>query len=151
MNTYLKKFIAFINLSSEYGKKLISVSQQMKKGKDKFYIHPIYKNNKLYGINVEYDSLPGDTILKLKVFDVVIIKLLNSENNILKKGNAQKKGVKLGNKDLDKNTLENHVAFECYNKSEGSVFRRMPVIANILSEAGICENIRSGSKLKLIP
>ena len=66
------------------------------------------------------------------------------------KGNAQKKGATLGEQDLEEDTLENLIALKCYNKSEGSVYRRMPVIANILVEAGICENIRSGSKLRLI-
>jgi len=150
MNTYLENFIAFINQKSEYGKKLISIKQQKKNGKDKFYIHPIYNNYKLSGVNIEYNSLPGDSILKLKVFDVIITKLLDSENLTLRKGNAQKKGATLGKQDLEDDTLENLIALKCYNKSEGSVYRRMPVIANILVEAGICENIRSGSKLRLI-
>jgi len=88
--------------------------------------------------------------LKLKVFETVISKLLSSENFTMKKGRAQKKGERLENEDLENDTLENLIAKECYNKSEGAIYRRIPVIANILVEAGICENIRIGSKLKLI-
>ena len=60
--------------------------------------------------------------------------------------------VKIGDKDLEITTLESIVAMKIYGKSkdEGGVYRRMPVISNILVQAGICENIRNGSKLKLI-
>jgi hypothetical protein len=95
--------------------------------------------------------LPGDTILPISVFEIVIKSLLYQEGKVLPKGNAQKAGVKIGDNELDNKTLETIVAVNIYNKKESeSIYRRIPVISNILVQAGICENIRNGSRLKLI-
>jgi hypothetical protein len=144
-------FIKFIENESLKGSKLIRVQQQKRKNKNSFYIYPIYKNNKLASLAVECTKLPGDSILPIEIFNIVINELNNAENKTLKKGNAQQKGIKIGQPGLEDSTLEAIVAIRFYGNNENeSVYRRIPIISNILVAAGICENIREGSMLKLL-
>ena len=149
---YIDILKKFLEIESEEGRKLIKVKQQQKKEKTHFKIHPVYENNNISSVNVEKSTLVMETILPISAFEVVIEALINSEEQVLPKGKPQIKGVKIGDKDLEITTLESIVAMKIYGKSEneGGVYRRMPVISNILVQAGICENIRNGSKLKLI-
>ena len=150
-NKYLEKLILFINTKSNFGKELISIKQQKKGSKTKFYIHPVYKNKLLTTINVEYNTLPLDTQLPLELFKIVIDQLLKAEDLTLSKGVARKKDTKIGDKGLEsENTLESIIAIKYYKIFKGSLYSRISPISNILVEANICQNLRSGSKLKLI-
>lgn len=149
--TSIDLFIKFIENESLKGSKLIRIQQQKRKNKDSFYIYPIYKNYKLNSLAVECTKLPGDSILPIEIFNIVVNELNNAENKSLKKGNAQKKGIKIGQPGLEISTLEAIVAIKHYGSKENdSIYRRIPIISNILVAAGICENIRKGSMLKLL-
>jgi hypothetical protein len=149
---YLHKLKKFLETESEEGRKLIKVKQQQKKEKTHFKIHPVYENNSICSVNVEKSTLQMETILPISAFEVVIEALIKSDEQILPKGKPQIKGVKIGDKDLEITTLESIVAMNIYGKNKGDsgVYRRIPVISNILVQAGICENVRNGSKLKLV-
>ena len=150
---YIIKLEKFLEKESSKGINLINIKQQKKGKKTHFKIHPIYKNYSIQAINTERSTMPGDTVIPLRIFEIVIEALLNEHKNeyTLFKGNAQKKGIKIGDPGLEKTTLESIVAINYYKKKKGeTVYRRIPVISNILAECGICENIRKGSRLKLI-
>lgn len=146
-----KLFCKKIEIESNDGTLLISIKQQERVGKDKFKIHPVYKNSKLSSLNVEKSTLPGDTIIPIEAFYIVIASLHNTPGHILKRGNAQKQNIRIGDDGLEETTLEAIVAMNVFGKSIGeTVFRRMPVISNILAHYKICEKIREKSQLKLI-
>lgn len=149
--SYIDKLKRFLEIESEEGRKLIKIKQQRRADKTYFNIHPVYKKKHISSINVEKSTLPGDTILPISVFEIVIKSLLDQEGKVLPKGKAQKAGVKIGDNELDNTTLESIVAINIYEKEEkDSVYRRLPVVSNILVQAGICENIRKDSRLRLI-
>ena len=151
IKVYVNKLNRYLDNESKEGKNLIKIKQQKKGNKTYFNIHPVYLNNAIHSINVEKSTLRGDTILPISAFEVVIKALLKQDENILPKGNAQKRKIKIGDQELEIYTLESIIAIEIYKKNIGeSTYRRIPVISNILVQAGICENIRDGSKLKLI-
>lgn len=58
-----------------------------------------------------------------------------------KKGNAT--GSRLGDPNLDLNTVEGYIASKVYNcKTGDTVFKRITPIASILAWAEICENTK---------
>ena len=146
-----KRFCDKIENESRFGVTVISIKQQERKGKNNFKIHPIYKNGRLSAINVEKNTLPGDSIIPITAFYEVITSLYNAPDNVLNRGNAQLRDIAIGDEGLEETTLEAIVAKNVFGKKRGeSVFRRMPIISNILVHYRICEKIRKNSQLRLI-
>ena len=147
MNKYTKKLIKFLEENTNNGQNTVSIPLQKKrKGYDSFVIHPIYKNSRIVGINVEKRVMPGDTIFSIDIFDFVLQLLFNSVDGTIPKGNAQK--YKMGESGLHEGTIEYAVAEKFYNKKEGeSADRRISVISNILIAAKLCESRPSSLKL----
>ncbi len=88
---------------------------------------------------IKVDNLGKEPFLPWGVF-IETVKLLEKLGGTAKKGNAM--NYKLGEKELDENTIEGCIASKIYSKKNGdTVFRRITPIANILIWAGICKNL----------
>lgn len=139
----------FVLKVSNEGENLIRIKMQRKRnGHESFNIHPVFRNSKLTGINVEKRVMPVDTFFPISLFEFVISNLKKSENTTLKRGLVQSKS-KIGDQNLEIDSLEAKIAMKFYDKKVGdSVDRRVPVVANILIQAGICEHEKNHLKLK---
>jgi len=148
-NKYLKKLTDFICHKSQEGRKTIEIKQRKRLENESFWIHPVFKGDRLSGINTERRSLKNDTLFPIEIFETVIDSLIEADNNSLNIGTAQKPRIRIGHKGLEVSTIESIIAIKVYNAKPGdSVTRRSHVVANILKAAGIC-NYENG-KLVLI-
>lgn len=111
---------------------------------------PVMKGKKLFTARLEEDGIFVDNLgdqpfLPWKVFTEAINCLKENEGQA-KKGNAA--DSKLGDPNLDLNSIEGYIAIKIYGcKTGDSVFKRIDPIASILAWAEICENSRGHIKL----
>ena len=120
INKYSQHLINFLKEKSNNGLNTITIPLQKKrKGFDSFEIHPIYKNFKICGINVERRVMPCDTVFPIEIFNLVLNSLSKAENFTLPNGKAQ--GNRMGDEGLSSNTIEYVVAKEIYKKNERCV------------------------------
>jgi len=86
------------------------------------------------------DNLKNQPFLPWKIFSEAI-NCLKENGGQVKKGNAI--NSRLGDSNLDLNTMEGYIASKVYDCEIGdTVFRRITPIASILAWAEICENTR---------
>ena len=79
----------------------------------------------------------NSTISSLGVFQEAIVVLMRNGGRA-ERGNAM--NYKLGESDLSLDSIEGHIAYVVYGKSEGvSITRRITPIACILIRAGVCK------------
>jgi hypothetical protein len=147
-NKYTQHLINFLEENSNNGLNTITIPLQKKrKGFDSFEIHLIYKNFKIYGINVERRVMPADTVFPIDIFNLVLNSLSKAKDFTLPNGKAQ--GNRMGDEGLSSNTIEYIVAKVIYKKNDGdTIDRRISVISNILIAANLCESRPSSLKLK---
>jgi hypothetical protein len=148
MNKLTLKLITFLKEKSINGQNSITIPLKKKrKNYDSFQIHPIYKNSKIFAINVERRVMPADTVFPIEIFNLVLNSLSKADNFTLSNGKAQ--GNRMGEDGLKSNTIEYIVAKEIYGKDNGqTIDRRISVISNILIAANLCESKPSSLKLK---
>ena len=92
------------------------------------------------------DNLGNQPFLPWKIFPEAI-NCLRDNGGQVKKGNAM--DSRLGDSNLDLNTMEGYIASKVYGCKVGdSVFRRIMPIASILAWAEICEN--TGEQIRLL-
>ncbi len=93
------------------------------------------------------DNLKNQPFLSWKTFSEAI-NCLKENGGQVKKGNAI--NSRLGDSNLDLNTMEGYIASKVYGCKIGdNVFRRITPIASILAWAEICENTRG--QILLLP
>lgn len=138
-NKYTQHLINFLEEKSNKGQNTISIPlKKRRKNYDSFEIHPIYKNFKICGINVERRVMPADTVFPIEIFNLVLNSLLKAKDFTLSNGKAQ--GNRMGDEGLSSKTIEYIVAEEIYNKDNGdTIDRRISVISNILIAADLCQ------------
>ena len=86
------------------------------------------------------DNLKNQPFLPWKIFSEAI-NCLKENGGQVKKGNAT--NSRLGDSNLDLNTMEGYIASKVYGCKIGdTVFKRITPIASILAWAEICENAR---------
>jgi hypothetical protein len=143
------ELIKFLEEKSNNGQNSIAIPLKKKrKNFNSFQIHPIYKNFKICGINVERRVMPIDTVFPIEIFEYVIELLLKTDNFTLENGDALK--FKMGELGLHESTIEYVVAKKFYSKNDrDSADRRISVISNILIASGLCESRPSSLKLNL--
>ena len=125
MNESVKKFNDFLPKGDNT--KLVS---QRGKGKS-FKIKKVIINE-IIGIEVER-VLKSYKFLPLSIFEDIINQLISTKSKFLSRGSAMK--YKLGEGDLNKNSIEGYIAIKYYDRKKGdSVFRRISAISNILVE-----------------
>ncbi|MDQ1253235.1 MAG: hypothetical protein QG646_2385 [Euryarchaeota archaeon] len=106
---------------------------------------PVMKGKKLFTARLEEDGIYVDNLgdqpfLPWQVFTEAI-NCLKENGGQVKKGNAA--DSKLGDPNLDLNTMEGYIASKIYGcKTGDSVFTRIDPIASILAWTEICENTR---------
>jgi hypothetical protein len=113
---------------------------------------PLMNENKSFTARSEeegiyVDNLGNQPLLPWRIFSEAI-NCLKENGGQVKKGNAM--DSRLGDSNLDLNTMEGYIANKVYGCKIGdSVFRRITPIASILSWAEICENTRG--QIRLLP
>ncbi|GAA4061667.1 hypothetical protein GCM10022389_02650 [Flavobacterium cheonanense] len=148
INKNSQHLINFLEEKSNNGLNTITIPLQKKrKVFDSFEIHPIYKNFKICGINVERRVMPADTVFPIEIFNLVLNSLSKAEDFTLPNGKAQ--GNRMDDEALSSNTIEYIVAKEIYKKNDGdTIDRRISVISNVLIASELCESRPSALKLK---
>ncbi len=139
MKKYSKQLIKFLEEKSNKGQNTITIPLKKKRKKfDSFEIHPIYKNFKICGINVERRVMPADTVFPIEIFTLVLNSLSKAKDFTLPNGKAQ--GNRMGDEGLSSSTIEYIVAKVIYKKNDGdTIDRRISVISNILIAADLCQ------------
>lgn len=111
---------------------------------------PLMNGKKLFTARLAEDGIYVDNLvnqpfLPWEAFSEAI-NCLKENGGQVKKGNAT--DSRLGDSNLDLNTMEGHIASKVYGCKIGdSVFKRITPIASILAWAGICENVRGQIRL----
>ena len=91
------------------------------------------------------DCLRDYPFLKYEVFDQVE-KAFSDYGNILDRGHAHEKNVRLGTKKLPLDSVEGQIALVYGYKLGDSVFRRVSPVCNILVWAGLCTHMPGALK-----
>lgn len=111
---------------------------------------PLMNGKKLFTARLEEDGIYVDNLgnqpfLPWEAFSEAI-NCLKENGGQVKKGNAT--DSRLGDSNLDLNTMEGYIASKVYGYKIGdSVFKRITPIASILAWAEICENSRGQIRL----
>jgi hypothetical protein len=111
---------------------------------------PVMKGNRFFTAGLEEDGIYVDNLgdqpfLPWKVFTEAI-NCLKENGGQVRKGNST--DSRLGDPNLDLNTMEGYIASKVYDcKTGDSVFRRTNPITSILAWAEICENARGQVRL----
>lgn len=138
MEQHLQLFESFIKKVEREGNVLIYRNKT--NGQD--FLISNTKSNGHKGFKIE-TILNSDPILEHEIFRFVIQELFQAENHCLRRGNAQRKGIRIGHPGLEENTLESKIAIKFRGKKEGdSTTRRITAVANILVTSEICSHAK---------